>query len=493
MERLPQAVKDRMVKLNEEFNLHLTAVKSKNQIYYIYGSTSVWDGTTGRSRKVTRYFGKVDIYGKFFGKKQNKGFLSYIENLLPPNVKRELKRLRGIYPSAFIEKIEGNIFYISIVEKYGITHIGKLTEDGDFIAKPENMPIGDVEQKILMCLSMNARIPISKVAKIVGISEQAAHYKIKRLEEKFGINYILEINIKKLGYMPWLIFGKFEEKGPSSEELKLLFEKEPSIQFVALMKGEYDLLIYILGKDPVQMMDDFWLFKARTTLGKYRIRWYTTVLAQVYSHIPLRDEFLAFLLQEKTNNLKEVTSKHKELSYNTLAIIKDLNKDSIRDFTELDRSHKLKRGSSRYLYQKAISEGLITRSTVTLTKLNIKYLGVLIEDTVNVDKTFKNWHKLLNMLTQYGQITNMFAFGCNIGFNDASVLLLPFFDEMELEHLGKEVEELTEGGILARYAIITKVLVGSLCFRRFDNTYSRQYHLIKEMGKAEPRKLVDYE
>ena len=47
-------------------------------------------------------------------------------------------------------------------------------------------------------------------------------------------------------------------------------------------------------------------------------------------------------------------------------------------------------------------------------------------------------------------------------------------------------------GSVVRSLVVTDVLFGSFAYRRFDNYYSRQYNLLVESGKLEPKRPTNY-
>ena len=73
----------------------------------------------------------------------------------------------------------------------------------DLLKKTTN----ESEESILRILSMNGRASIPLIAKMTGISPAAAGYHVKKIEEKYGIRYLSEIYMNRLGYADSVIFG----------------------------------------------------------------------------------------------------------------------------------------------------------------------------------------------------------------------------------------------------------------------------------------------
>ena len=101
-------------------------------------------------------------------------------------------------------------------------HGGKILweeKKEDTVSLQQNQEISatEVDLKLLTALSMNARLSASRLAEISGVNEQTAYSRVKVLENKLGVKYLLELDVSKLGYTPYIILIKFEGKMPTTE------------------------------------------------------------------------------------------------------------------------------------------------------------------------------------------------------------------------------------------------------------------------------------
>ena len=48
-------------------------------------------------------------------------------------------------------------------------------------------------------------------------------------------------------------------------------------------------------------------------------------------------------------------------------------------------------------------------------------------------------------------------------------------------------------GTMTKAMIISRVFVGSLCYRKFDNTYTKQHMSLLRQKKVEPEALLKYD
>ena len=95
-------------------------------------------------------------------------------------------------------------------------------------------------------------------------------------------------------------------------------------------------------------------------------------------------------------------------------------------------------------------------------------------------------------MVEYGEIANKYGLVGNVGAPNGSIVFLPITASNPIDNVVETVYRELQGSIV-KSMIVTDVLVGSLCYRRFDNNYSRQYNTLLALKKIEPAKLTDYE
>ncbi len=452
--QLPPRIAETVRRLKAEYGFYITARRINNG-FYLYKEWKVWDGGSKRQRLKVEYLGRVDDDGTF--RKSASGSRLNLENA---------RRL--------IESLGGEV---TMPEQPEGADIGRLdTADG----------------RILTCLSMNARLPVPKIALLSDLNEQTAYSRIKSLERRLGITYISEINTTALGYAMYLLLIKFEESIPTLQELKDAIVPNSKIQFAAELKGEYDLVMYILDEDPIKAEDNLWEFRSSTALGAYKAAWYLTPFGQTYSFVPLRSEFIDDILKTAVwgKAKKSGSSPQRRLKQREFLVLKELNGNSIEDFASIDKRYGLGMGGSRYAYHKLIEDGIIVRPTVTVN-LSMKYLGIILMETMNASETRETRHRLLFDTIEYGQLCNKYSLTGNIGSPEGLICFMPVVNQEDLDN---EIEHLQESvkGMIFRTLIVTNIIVGSLCHRRFDNHYSRQYEILAGLKKIEPEKAISY-
>ena len=134
-----------------------------------------------------------------------------------------------------------------------------------------------VEQEGLKILSMNARASFNFIGKRIGLSAPQAYRVVKKLEKKYGIKYLAEIDVEKLGFIKFMVLAKFLDNAPTEKEIKEVYDKEPKIQLAMMLAGKsYDLLFYALVRDNAEINALRIELTRNTVLGKYRVLWYVT-------------------------------------------------------------------------------------------------------------------------------------------------------------------------------------------------------------------------
>ncbi|MDE1871239.1 MAG: Lrp/AsnC family transcriptional regulator [Candidatus Micrarchaeota archaeon] len=438
---LPAKVKSTFLKLKRA-NGKYVEIKHIKKYFFAYQSTSRWSKEKRKPIKVTSYLGRITNKGQFIPAKKRK----------PRNISQQ------IATESLMEQ--------PILDA-GQKTLENVTKD---VKRYKH------ESTLLTALSMNGRISMSVLGRMVGIKETAVSLQVKKLEKKYGIKYMAEIDITKLGYIQFLITVKFLDEFPKTEELKSVLINDVRIQLAFLTKGDFDLMMYALAKSIEEI--SFLLIELREKFD-YRATWNAAPVFEDYGYIPIRNEFIDYIKSE--------------LLSREYAVLKELRKNGKIDFTEIDNIYGFDKGRSQYSYYRLKERGAIKRITISMNYLPIRYIAAIFEDIVN-GKQFKiNREKVLRDIVSNTpfQINKYLLIDDTI--NPKGILLyLPIFNDGDLE-TAIENFALMNIGTINRTVIITSLLLGEFCFRSFDNVYSIQEEiLIKEYKLNYPPK-IDYE
>lgn len=158
-----------------------------------------------------------------------------------------LKELENKFSSYIAEKEIVTMVFSSFFFRDHL--IGKTSEQLRkpmyFGSKPEDTEIDEINKKILHYLGIDARMPVTEIAKNIGVSADAIAARIKKLEKAQIIhNYILLPNFSLLNQASYKIL--FSLHNLAEEKEKSLFQyckTQPNIWFHSKSLGKWDMEI----------------------------------------------------------------------------------------------------------------------------------------------------------------------------------------------------------------------------------------------------------
>ncbi len=459
---IPKAVEDAFEKVKAKEPGYITLKSIKNG-YYVYRQSGKWDPKKKATKTIAEYLGKITDDGLFIRKK-----LSAKDDL------ENAKSLIAAHGGEIIwhekpEEIEG-------VKE---TTIRELTTD-------------EIDAKLLTILSMNARADLAYWARQLGLSEQAIYYRVKRLEEKLGIEYITEINVEKLGYLKFIGFVKFLGSIPEQEELRSAFEKDGRVQLVLLTSGRYDVVFFLYAQTNLEI--GAFAHKIRVVeplFRKYKARWFITPYLDSFGFLPTRDAFLDLIRDQVEKKRQEKI--YKDLTIRDIVVLKDLNTNGDKSFTKIDEDNKLDKGGADYSYYKLKSRGYIVRTTIGATNLPIKFNAIVILEITDGIKFGRGRPDLLQEIVRNGKLASKYAMVGDIEMPHSGIFFLPVFDEEDLQKTQSYMNSKIKG-VNPQILIVQKFILGSFCYRRFDEQYTDQYELLVNEYKIFPAvQKIDYD
>jgi DNA-binding Lrp family transcriptional regulator len=435
---LPKRVKATFLRLKRASGSYIE-IKHIKGYFFVYQSTSRWDKERKKPVKVPLYIGRIANSGELIRAKRRKP--------------------RSIAPQQPAKEEQPNVESPKIPET-------AASEEKTY----------KYERELLRALSMNGRISVPVLSKIVGAKEATVAAQVKKLEKKYGIKYIAEIDTTKLGYIQFLTTIKFLDTMPKVSELLDIISKDPRVQIVFFTQGDFHLVIYTLARDSAEINSTITEIRKKIHHKSIAI---TAPVEEDYGFIPLRQEFIDSL--KHTLLTREYT------------ILKELIINGKADFSEIDRKYGFDKGRSRYSYYKLKQQGIIKRITISAEKLPIKYIGIIISIITDLDKFTENRDKiLLNVISESKYGINKYLLVDDTVSPSGVIFYVPIFSSSDLKATVEEILDL-DLGIRTKTLTITDILIGNFCFRNFDNSYSIQEDiLVRQYGqKALPK--IDYE
>lgn len=443
---LPEKIKATLEVLRSEYKFFVS-LKKINDRYYLYKQTAVWNKAKKKLKVISTYLGRITEDGVFIKKETTSN--------------DELDNAKAII----------------------LAHGGKVllptVEEGVQIPVTELLP-DEIDKKIIMALSMDARISLSLLGKQVGLTPSAAYNKVKKLEKKYRIKYFAEINVQKLGYLWYAFAVKFDDIKPSFVSSKDSLDRFPEVQLAFFTKGDYDMIIFFLAENNDAADDLSYQLMTSGAFSKYLSTWDIIPIKNTYGIIPVRDIFFDKLKEQVFNRTKE--NRHKK--YNQIYkreydVLRELNLDGTADFSEIDRKCNFDSGRSRYAYHELVKQGIISRITLTMQIFEEKRLDILLIELKNAKQFFDTRAPFLHTIVddKVSSLINKYVFIGDIGTPAGVMAITPTIEQSDLNDLEDHLSKNTKG-MKIRDAIISSIIVGSFCYRRFDNTSALQYKLL---------------
>ena len=420
MADLPQPVLDRLEMLKKDHK-HRLQIKLIRGGYYVYEEYSRWDSEAKRVRTYTLYIGKIEPSGEF------------------------VKPHRKSTKTSGIKNIEG----------YMRARSAEALDKRRAEEEEQN-------RRIIEILSTHSRTPLESIAKDIGITRQGVLHRIKNLEERFGIEYTLNIKPQnKFNISKYILRVKFADKSPKPAEIRGALDNDPNVQFVAFTKGDFDLLMFITFTDNSEL--ERWIYNIGKSepFIRYNARWDVSYL--MARDILFRDKFFTEVLSKKVwHRTKEQPRKRPDQIFNReYAVLRALNINGKTHFKDIDKEYGLSKGLAKYTFDQLFSNGVIN-VTITMRKAPIRYIALINIYQDNMASFEKNKKELiLYFLRDNGSFTNRFLTVGDIGSPRGIALVTAIYENGELEKIEGELRDLLRGNTI-RSVIISDVIESML-------------------------------
>src|SRR3989344_1316436 len=101
------------------------------------------------------------------------------------------------------------------------------------------------DTRILYELDMNARQPLSKIARRGGLSKEVVNYRIRSMEKEGIIEgYYAALDLSRMGYMFCRLFIKFQNIGLEKEKKIINHCKAlPYVRWMYTIDGPWDIVV----------------------------------------------------------------------------------------------------------------------------------------------------------------------------------------------------------------------------------------------------------
>jgi len=231
----------------------------------------------------------------------------------------------------------------------------------------EKIKLDKKDRRILYELEKNFRQPTSVIAKNVGLSREVVNYRIHQLEKKKVIEYyVTVIDYVKLGYTFCRVWFKYHMVSKKIEDEIIAFaRKSPSINWVVIGDGLYNMVIIFLVKDMNAINEEFDKFK--DNFGNHIIDIVPSIAFNIY-------HFKHTFLYDNDDRTPVIIGKEKreKVSENNLKMLKILSEKPRISYVDLAKTLGKSSKTISKKVQELIKRGIIKQFKA---KVNTNILG----------------------------------------------------------------------------------------------------------------------
>jgi len=244
------------------------------------------------------------------------------------------------------------------------------------------------DEKILIEITLNSRIPLNRLAKKVGISREVATYRLNNLiKNKIILGFYTIVDIEALGFSRYGCF--FQLKGISHEKEKEFMNYLLKHEFVTYMGpviGRWNVIFDIFAKDNehLQKIIQEIVNKIEKYIEKYSIISMGTAL----------ESFPIKILGSK-REIEYKKSKEIKLDKKDLEILKILSNNSRTEYKEISKKLNMTANAIKYRIKNLEKTGIIKGYTISIDKRKLEYEFYNLQLKVTENKKEEELRKFL--------------------------------------------------------------------------------------------------
>jgi DNA-binding Lrp family transcriptional regulator len=340
---------------------------------------------------------------------------------------------------------------------------------------------------MLRFLSVDGKMSIDNLSRKLGLPKTSTYNLFLEVTKEYGIHFVPEINIEnvwkyeflklnrkhkkreiidrtlekmqELGFTDYIALFKFVNKIPSEEKIIKAIGDSYIPQFVAKMHGEYDLVIYAVGRNYPDI--DRFMINFKSKLKGYPVYLEINNIWKTYGFFPLRNELI----------------KEFDISSNYSDILLQLNKNAREGLSALAEN-----ANTGYIFEKLKRTNMLDRITYYEKQPKNVINGLVQIKILDEGKFITNRNRwLLHMIKDYLNKHNEYTFMCDTSAPYGILIFVNFENGSRIEDFLNIIRKALSG-VDIKYTTISKVVFGSLGIRNFDMEETLQYKTL-EMKK----------
>lgn len=195
--------------------------------------------------------------------------------------------------------------------------------------------------RLLYHLSKNCRLPISQLAKKVGISQEVVKYRLNRLVKKgIIVDFIADIDESKLGYGRYLIYLAFQNVDEFKEkEIIQYLINHPFVAWTTTSTGKWSIIFDFIAEN-IEDVNNFIeqsKEKYRENIGEYIVapqisfQHFNSKYYQIDKEVKQKRKKIKHKVDEKDLQILQLLSNNARLDYVTLSKKLQLSPNAIKN------------------------------------------------------------------------------------------------------------------------------------------------------------------
>jgi len=255
--------------------------------------------------------------------------------------------------------------------------------------------------KIIYELDKSGRVSYNQIAKSINKSKSFVQYRIESMiEKKIILDYIMVVDISKLGFQTYDIFFQMFSNNDDEKELINYLLNKKEINCIQKTIGKYQLYISIFAKN-LNELEIFFLEilnKFKNTISSYKI-------LSIYRAYSPAHNYLFNNSFKTLNHNKELLSSDKiNLDSKDIALLNLLEKNPRVSFNKLANKLGSSLNNIRKRYNSLLDKEVILniRPSIDANKLNYLHKIVLIKfkpsGLLEIENLKKHFHSLKNTM-----------------------------------------------------------------------------------------------
>ena len=325
----------------------------------------------------------------------------------------------------------------------------------------------DLKYNLIRELYENSRISSLKLAKKYRVPYHIVNNLIKEMEQKYQICYTLSLNTQKLGLSSCkMVTVKFSNR-PTTEELKKELSDDIFVQHAYLGKGDFDLLLYVVGL--IEHDYVVWEWTLRSIWSKYKPDFKSSTISNfIIGYIPLSNKLIA-----KSNTIRNDEKKILML-LNENSRIKKKDIAKLTNLTEIQVTRRI---------NNLISKKIINKFSLLVQNPEKKIISASFSKLKPTENHPKNLKKIISIILTENttSITSNYSIiASTSGYYD-SFLLNNFLNNDLLDKYGQKlwIDYCKDEDPLSSESLIIEIIYGKMLLH--PDTYKYYQSYIKEI------------